>query len=88
MTMTMMMLSSMIRMMMTMRMIRMMMMIRMIRMMLTLTMAESTRGVLPTAGTGSQHKKSCCYREETLRDGDDDVGNNDDGDGDDDGYND
>ena len=58
----------------------MMMMIRMIRMMLTLTMAESTRGVLPTAGTGSQHKKSCCYREETLRDGDDadDVGDGDD----------
>ena len=72
----------MIRMMMTMRMMRMMMMIRMIRMMLTLTMAESTRRVLPTAGTGSQHKKSCCYREETLRDGDDDdddVGVVDDG---------
>ena len=62
-------------------------MIRMIRMMLTLTMAESTRGVLPTAGTGSQHKKSCCYREETLRDGDDDdaVGDDDVGDDDDDG---
>ena len=36
--------------------------------------------MLPTAGTGSQHKKSCCYREETLRDGDDDgdVGDDDD----------
>ena len=28
--------------------------------------------MLPTAGTGSQHKKSCCYREENLLDGDDD----------------
>ena len=37
--------------------------------------------MLPTAGTGSQHKKSCCYREENLRDGDDD---DDDGDSDND----
>ena len=44
--------------------------------------------MLPTAGTGSQHKKSCCYREETLRDGDDDVGDDDDGDDDDGGDND